>query len=474
MITPPTVFFLQPPTRDSVTNRHGRSNLAYAIAASLGLLTASLTFASGESATQYKEPDYSKFKVEDGQITLEFWSWVGGLDNTVKDFEKAYPNIKVHVNNVGAGPAEYQKLQTALKAGSGAPDVVQIEYDFLPSFIVTDGLADMAQYGANDAKEFFVPWTWGQVSPDGKTVFGIPEDSGPLALNYNKKIFDQYGLSVPTTWDEYAQQAEKLAKASGGKVKMGHFYPTQAPWLIGLAWANGGVFFKAEGDNWIQTLNNAAAEKALTYWNDLVKKGYVSTIPGFTAEYYTALGEGQIASSVEAAWGPGVSAASLIDKTAGDWRAAALPQWNKGEPLRSGNWGGSCDSVTKQSKHPKAATLFAIWLNAAKNPVVANWVQFGIFPASISGLADPDLNAPDKNPSKFFGGQNLVQLYSEASKAVSVDFAWAPWFAFANDNYNKQIDALFAGKMTPKQALDAWQNECLKNAKDDGYNVKGQ
>jgi multiple sugar transport system substrate-binding protein len=89
-------------------------------------------------------------------------------------------------------------------------------------------------------------------------------------------------------------------------------------------------------------------------------------------------------------------------------------------------------------------------------------------------LADPVLNAPDKNPSKFFGGQNLVQVYSDASKAVSVDFAWAPWFAFVNDNYNKQIDALFTGKMTPKQALDAWQNESLKNAKDDGYNVKGQ
>jgi len=344
----------------------------------------------------------------------------------------------------------------------------------LPSFIVTDGLADMAQYGANEAKQYFVPWTWGQVSPDGKTVFGIPQDSGPLALNYNKKIFDQYGLSVPTTWDEYAQDAEKLAKASGGKVKMGHFYPTQAPWLIGLAWASGGVFFRTEGDTWIQTLNNAAAEKTLTYWNDLVKKGYVSTIPGFTAEFYTALGSGQIASSVEAVWGPGVTAASLIDKTAGEWRAAPLPQWSKGDPLRSGNWGGSCDAVTKQSKHPKAATLFSIWLNAAKSPVIANWIQFGIFPVALSALADPDLNAPDKNPSKFFGGQNLVQVYSDASKAVSVDFAWAPWFAFVNDNYNKQIDALFTGKMTPKQALDAWQNESLKNAKDDGYNVKGQ
>jgi multiple sugar transport system substrate-binding protein len=473
MKMPPSVLSSHFRSGDSANRRHGRSNLSLVIAASLTLLTASLTVASGESA-EYKEPDYSKFKVEDGQYTLEFWSWVGGLDNTVKDFEKAYPNIKIHVNNVGGGPAEYEKLQTALKAGSGAPDVVQIEYDFLPSFIVTDGLADISQFGANDAKPFFVPWTWAQASPDGKAVFGIPEDSGPLALNYNKKIFDQYGLSVPTTWDEYAQEAEKLAKASGGKVKMGHFYPTQAPWLIGLAWASGGVFFKTEGDTWIQTLNNPAAEKTLTYWSDLVKKGYVSSIPGFTAEYYTALGGGQIASSVEAAWGPGVTAASLIDKTAGDWRAAPLPQWAKGEALRSGNWGGSCDAVTKQSKHPKAATLFAIWLNAAKNPVVANWIQFGIFPVALSGLADPDLNAPDKNPSKFFGGQNLMQLYSDASKAVSVDFAWAPWFAFANDNFNKQIDALFSGKMTPKQALDAWQNECLKNAKDDGYNVKGQ
>jgi multiple sugar transport system substrate-binding protein len=257
-------------------------------------------------------------------------------------------------------------------------------------------------------------------------------------------------------------------------VKMGHFYPTQAPWLIGLAWASGGTFFKAEGDTWLQTLNNPAAEKVLTYWDGLVKKGYISTIPGFTAEYYTALGSGQIASSIEAAWGPGVTAASLNDKTSGEWRGAPLPQWSKDQPLRSGNWGGSCDVVTKQSKHPVAATLFAVWLNAAKGPVVANWINFGIFPVALSGLADPDLHQPDKDPSKFFGGQNLVQLYYDASKAVSVDFAWAPWFAFVNDNFNKQIDALFSGKMTAKQALDAWQNECLKNAKDDGYQVKGQ
>jgi multiple sugar transport system substrate-binding protein len=65
----------------------------------------------------------------------------------------------------------------------------------------------------------------------------------------------------------------------------------------------------------------------------------------------------------------------------------------------------------------------------------------------------------------------VADVYSQASKAVNADFAWSPWFAFVNDNYNKQIEALLGGKATPKQALDAWQNESLKNAKGDGYEV---
>ena len=93
-----------------------------------------------------------------------------------------------------------------------------------------------------------------------------------MAFVYNKKIFDQYQLTVPTTWDEFAQQAEKLAKASNGKVKMTDFFPTHAPWFIGLAWASGGDFFKAKGDTWIQTLNNSASEKVLTFWDGLIKK----------------------------------------------------------------------------------------------------------------------------------------------------------------------------------------------------------
>jgi multiple sugar transport system substrate-binding protein len=120
------VFLFHPHDTASARRSHAL-RLALAAAVSIALLIVPVHGLYAQSAGDYKEPDYTKFKPEEGQITLEFWSWVGGLDNTVKDFEQAHPNIKIHVNNVGGGPVEYEKLQTALKAGSGAPDVVQIE-----------------------------------------------------------------------------------------------------------------------------------------------------------------------------------------------------------------------------------------------------------------------------------------------------------------------------------------------------------
>src|SRR3954452_9759860 len=59
--------------------------------------------------------------------TLTFWTWVPNIQQEVALFEKKYPAIKVKVVNAGQGVAHYTKLRTALKAGTGAPDLAQIE-----------------------------------------------------------------------------------------------------------------------------------------------------------------------------------------------------------------------------------------------------------------------------------------------------------------------------------------------------------
>ncbi len=121
-------------------------------------------------------------------VTLKLWDWGASNKAVIAAFNKDYPNIKVEWANVGAGPDEYNKLLTALKAGTGAPDIAAIEYGFLPSFIAFGGLVDLAKYGANNYKNLYPDWAWRQVSPEGSAVYGIPGDQGPLALVYREDL----------------------------------------------------------------------------------------------------------------------------------------------------------------------------------------------------------------------------------------------------------------------------------------------
>ena len=47
----------------------------------------------------------------------------------------------------------------------------------------------------------------------GGKLVGLPQDSGPMAMFYNKTLFDKYGIAVPKTWDEYVAAAQKLHAA---------------------------------------------------------------------------------------------------------------------------------------------------------------------------------------------------------------------------------------------------------------------
>jgi multiple sugar transport system substrate-binding protein len=406
-------------------------------------------------------------------VTLTFWSWVPGLDHAIALFEKAYPNIKINWTNVGTGQAEYNKLLTSLSAGSGAPDIVQIEYDMLPTFISYGGLVDLNKYGANNYKSLFVPWTWNQVS-QSNAVYAIPQDTGPYSFAYNKAIFDKYGLTVPKTWDEYAADAQKLYEASNGKVVLGNFDAGgtgNIPWLIGLVWAAGGHWWELQGSTWVQTINSPTTLKVVNFWGNLISKGYISTYAPWTTDWYNAMSEGKVASIMSPAWMPALLQGNLSAANAGQWRMAPLPQWPN-MPFTSGNWGGSTDAVTIQSKYPQAAFIFALWLNTNEQACVLDNQYGGLFPASYAGLEAPALHDTTTAIDQFFGGQDVNQLSFDASKAVNTDFAWAPWLNYVYNESSKDMNDAISGKISWTQAFDQLQNASLNYAQSQGFNVK--
>ena len=129
-------------------------------------------------------------------VELTFWAWCPGSAEMSAKFSEKYPHITVKHENVGQGGPHYVKLRDALKAGSGLPDVAQMEFNSIPSFRALNALADMGATGANEVKDKFVDWTWKSVS-DGDAVYGIPWDSGPMGLLYRDDIFTANNIGVP-------------------------------------------------------------------------------------------------------------------------------------------------------------------------------------------------------------------------------------------------------------------------------------
>src|SRR5215472_6816041 len=82
------------------------------------------------------------------QVTITFWSWVPGLQTAVDQFNRSHPDIHVVLQNLGVG-AEYRQLTKAFTNASGAPDVAQIEYAFLPQYEQSNSLVDLSLYEAN-------------------------------------------------------------------------------------------------------------------------------------------------------------------------------------------------------------------------------------------------------------------------------------------------------------------------------------
>ncbi|SEG99987.1 multiple sugar transport system substrate-binding protein [Nonomuraea solani] len=397
---------------------------------------------------------------------LTFWTWVPGIEKEVALFEKKYPAIDVKVVNAGQGEPQYTKLRTALKAGSGAPDVVQIEFQYIPTFTITESLLDLRPYGAEALKDKFVEWTWAQVTGRNGEVWAIPQDTGPMGMLYRKDIFDEHGIEPPKTWEEFAAAARKL-HAADPDVYLTNLAGNQNGAWMGLLWQAGAKPFQmATAEQIDVSVNDEVSKKLGAYWGGLVKEGVVATDPDFTDQWYQALNKGKYATWLTAAWGPVFLSTSAKD-TSGKWRAAPLPQWAAGEN-KAGNWGGSTSAVIKTTKNPIAAAKFAEFLNTDPESTTMMANEQFLFPPTKALLSDKSF--VDRKP-EFYGGQAVNQVFAGISDTVTKDFTWPPFLDQTVNDWDETVGKSLADKTDPVAALDQWQQRITTYAESQGFKV---
>ena len=394
-----------------------------------------------------------------------FWAWVPGMGRAVTEFNKTHPNICVTQEDVGAGNPEYVAITNALKAGSGAPDVAEIEFDELPSFEVTKNVVNLVPYGANNYKSKFTPWAWSEVS-QGSGVYAMPGDAGPMAFYYNTKELAKYGITPPATWAEFAADAAKLHKANPNAY-MTNFSAIDLQWVMSLmAQDNAWPFAYSGGSNVTINWTGPKQMAFASYWQNLLSAHEVNATTDVSATSFADLDKGIDASWLSSAWGPSYFAPDA-KSSLGDWRAAALPQWTAGANVAA-NWGGSTYPVFSQSKHPAQAAEFSEWLNATD----ASWNITKTAPSSLFPTYLPLLNSPSyKNITVPLSGSSTpgVQFTAAASQIQGV-----PWPPFMTEALT-QSATVFAGVMNGKQTLQTafknFQTVLVNYAKAQGFNV---
>ncbi len=440
-----------------------RKTLAVVLASALALTGCSS--GSGDDSTGGGTAAAASCAPSSGPVTISYTSWIPNIEEVVKVWNDKNPNIQVKVQTGPNGNGgTYQNFFNQLKAGN-APDLGHIEYDALPSFRVQDGLFDVAQCDVvAKAKDQFIDWTWNQVTlGDDKAAYGVPQDSGPMALFYRADLFEQNGIAIPKTWAEYAQAAEKV-RAAGGYIT--NFSQSDINQFAGLAWQNGGRWFANDGRQWTVTMADDKTRQVADYWQDLLSRKLVSTVPPWTTEWDNAYNSGSAWTWVSAVWGAN-SIASGAPKTAGKWRVAPMPQWTEGGTV-AGNWGGSATSVFKSSKHPYEAAQFALWLNTSEEALSLLNEKANLYPATKTGASLPAL----AKGVAFYGDQKIYDVFKEAGAQVAPDFTWGPTMTATYASTSDGFKAAVSGKGTLTDALTAGQTATIQTLKSQAIPVK--
>lgn len=399
-----------------------------------------------------------------GATKLVYWSFETGINWNVNLYNLTHPNVCVDWVDTSGDTNPDVKLEAAMKAGTGVPDVFHDQRFYAENWILQKQVINLAPYGANSVKHDFSPSAWSDVAPfHSSAVYAIPWDAGPLGLIYNAVAFKKYHLAVPKTWAQFGQEAVSLHKAHPG-VYLLNFSGTPIENI--LWWQTGAFPIHWNGGSKLgMNYDLPGAIHAAQFWQKLWKSGALANVSGNGS--YKAMASGKVLAYWAPAWYP-TGFQSLAGKSMGDWRIMPLPQWKAGQDVQT-NYGGSATYVTVASPNKKLAAQFAIWLMTNN----ASWYLFvhapqGLFPTRTSILDNPRFL---HQTEPLTGPQRYEEVYANILRHVNTKWEWSPIEPEVQIVLSNELDQVLSGKATLPGILPAIQSQLTTQAKTDGFTV---
>jgi multiple sugar transport system substrate-binding protein len=340
--------------------------------AALTVLAAGASAAWAESAAEIAVREAKQYAGTEINVFWEAGLQALGPQNFSGPKWEELTGIKVNI--IEAQHDEmFPKMMQEHRGGTGAYDVLNI----VPAW-----MGDMVRAGAVEPLDAYVDKYGYRAELDdigdvyrenqmriGDTIYGFPDDGDVFILYYRKDIFEEMGLSVPTTWDEFYEVSKAITDAKAPEVYgsafmrarglLQYFYQERAR-------VEGCKFFDAESMK--ATINGPGCVKALA---GMVKDN-TTMPPGIEAwgfvETLAAFNAGQ--SAMLQSWPPvgRWSAGYGTDDIAMQWVPPSVVAGKVGYALPPGGHpqlaAGFAMAVSSSSKNKDAAYLYIQWINS--------------------------------------------------------------------------------------------------------------
>jgi ABC-type glycerol-3-phosphate transport system substrate-binding protein len=435
---------------------------ALVVGASLALAGCASTGTTDSSTTA------SAFKeaAQNDSAPITVWTDSTRLPD-VQKYQKEHPNVKMNIVTYDGSADGSTYLQTKVqlfdRTGSGWPDVVfasptDVTWASQPTSPSAQAFAaPVDQLVPSSTLQGFATGSLAPCQVDGHT-YCLRNDIAQVVLWYNKKLMDQWGYQVPTTWEQYQALGEEVAKQHPGYV-IGALGDTNSQ--ESYFWSSQCPAQQLVGDNKLKVdLSSPDCTRMANLLDPLLADKSVSNQGFFTQGFDGS----KVLMAVGPSWYGQYLFNSAFKTPSGEIAAAAPLKWDGQSTTATGNVGGGIWMISSHSQNLKAATALTTWLTTSDE----NLADAPTYPAYVAGakawLANPT--------NKDYFADDVSNVFLTAANEV-----WTGWsntkFSDATPWSNAVLPALTAGKSLT-QTLPAWQTAIVNEAKSVGYTVVTQ
>ncbi|MBT0767560.1 extracellular solute-binding protein [Kineosporia sp. J2-2] len=406
-------------------------------ALTVGLTGLALTLAACGGGTGGGDAEGDSGKVDSIKLVAAEYSdeTAGFWQSFAKTYEEK-TGIKLEVQVVSWDDID-QQSSTMIQNGN-PPDILNL--NAYASYAQDDLLYSADDVLSDSVKSDLLPNFVTSGTYEGK-LYGMPDLSSARALFYNKKLFEDAGIdAAPTTWDEFAADAKKIADLGDGTAGYAEpLGPEEAQAEFSIWMFNNGGNWKTDG-RW--TINSAENVETLSFLKKLADDGLTQNNPGKTNRTDGAFAD-FAAGKAGMVVGFSPLAATLDEAGKVDYGVAPMPTNNGDEPKSY----GVTDYLMAFKKDGNADAIKAFYDLYYQPDQVNTFIENeGFLPVTTSGV------------EKFSSNEDL-KVYLDTLTGVQLTPTDDPKWDTVKLAVQQEIGAAVGPDGDPKAVLDDLQEQ---------------